>query len=214
MRIILLGAPGAGKGTQAQFIIEKYGIPQIATGDILRTIAKIGTSLGKHVKAMIDAGKLVTDELVITLVQERIIQKDCCNGFLLDGFPRTMTQANAMKVAGIIADYVLELDVPDELIIKRIVGRRIHVPSGRVYHVKFNPPKVVGADDITGEELKVRNDDQEEIIRKRLLAYHTMTTPLISYYIQEAQASNMQYFKIDGSRNASEVSAALTTILG
>ena len=214
MRIILLGAPGAGKGTQAQFIMEKYGIPQISTGDMLRAAVKAGTELGKQAKAIMDEGKLVTDELVIALVKERIAQEDCRNGFLLDGFPRTIPQADAMKEAGIKIDSVLEFDVPDELIVERIVGRRVHAPSGRVYHVTFNPPKVEGKDDVTGEELTTRKDDQEETVRKRLVEYHDMTEPLVAYYQQEAQAGNTQYHKIDGTRKVTEVSAELAKILG
>ncbi|GLR10127.1 adenylate kinase [Mixta theicola] len=214
MRIILLGAPGAGKGTQAQFIMEKYGIPQISTGDMLRAAVKAGTELGKQAKAIMDEGKLVTDELVIALVKERIAQEDCRNGFLLDGFPRTIPQADAMKDAGIKIDCVLEFDVPDELIVERIVGRRVHAPSGRVYHVTFNPPKVEGKDDVTGEELTTRKDDQEETVRKRLVEYHEMTEPLVAYYQQEAQAGNTQYHKIDGTRKVTEVSAELAKILG
>ena len=214
MRIILLGAPGAGKGTQAQFIMEKYGIPQISTGDMLRAAVKAGTELGKQAKAIMDEGKLVTDELVIALVKERIAQEDCRNGFLLDGFPRTIPQADAMKEAGIKIDCVLEFDVPDELIVERIVGRRVHAPSGRVYHVTFNPPKVEGKDDVTGEELTTRKDDQEETVRKRLVEYHEMTEPLVVYYQQEAQAGNTQYHKIDGTRKVTEVSAELAKILG
>lgn len=214
MRIILLGAPGAGKGTQAQFIMEKYSISQISTGDMLRSAVKTGSELGKQTKEIMGAGKLVTDELVIALVKERITQEDCRNGFLLDGFPRTITQADAMKEAGINVDYVLELDVPDELIVDRIIGRRMHVPSGRVYHVKFNPPQVAGKDDVTGEELNIRKDDQEETVRKRLVEYYQMTAPLISYYSKEAVAGNTQYHKIDGTRKVSEVSAELATILG
>ncbi|MEI7367633.1 adenylate kinase [Pectobacterium colocasium] len=214
MRIILLGAPGAGKGTQAQFIMEKYGIPQISTGDMLRAAVKAGTELGKQAKEIMDAGKLVTDELVIALVKERIAQDDCRNGFLLDGFPRTIPQADAMKEAGINVDYVIEFAVPDELIIDRIVGRRVHAASGRVYHVKFNPPKVEGKDDVTGEDLSIRKDDQEDTVRKRLVEYHQQTAPLVSYYQKEADAGNTRYFKVEGTRKVEEVRAELETILG
>ncbi|QQG29680.1 adenylate kinase [Pectobacterium carotovorum] len=214
MRIILLGAPGAGKGTQAQFIMEKYGIPQISTGDMLRAAVKAGTELGKQAKEIMDAGKLVTDELVIALVKERIAQEDCRNGFLLDGFPRTIPQADAMKDAGINVDYVIEFAVPDELIIDRIIGRRVHAASGRVYHVKFNPPKVEGKDDVTGEDLTIRKDDQEDTVRKRLVEYHQQTAPLVSYYQKEADAGNTRYFKVEGMRKVEEVRAELETILG
>ncbi|MDC9595914.1 adenylate kinase [Xenorhabdus anantnagensis] len=214
MRIILLGAPGAGKGTQAQFIMEKYGIPQISTGDMLRAAVKAGSELGLQAKELMDNGQLVTDELVIALVKERIKQDDCHNGFLLDGFPRTIPQADAMKEAGIKVDYVLEFDVPDEIIVERIIGRRVHAPSGRVYHIKFNPPKVENKDDATGEELTTRKDDQEDTVRKRLVEYHTQTAPLVSYYQKEAQASNTEYFKLDGTRQVAEVSAELANILG
>ncbi|TDB59899.1 adenylate kinase [Photorhabdus khanii] len=214
MRIILLGAPGAGKGTQAQFIMEKYGIPQISTGDMLRTAVKAGTELGLKAKELMDNGKLVTDELVIALVKERIQQDDCRNGFLLDGFPRTIPQADAMKEADINVDYVLEFDVPDELIIERIIGRRVHAPSGRVYHIKFNPPAVENKDDVTGEELTIRKDDHEDIVRKRLVEYHQQTAPLVSYYQKEAETGNTQYFRIDGTRKVSEVSEELANILG
>ncbi|MDC9613557.1 adenylate kinase [Xenorhabdus khoisanae] len=214
MRIILLGAPGAGKGTQAQFIMEKYGIPQISTGDMLRAAVKAGTELGLKAKELMDNGKLVTDELVIALVEERIKQDDCRNGFLLDGFPRTIPQADAMKEAGIKIDSVLEFDVPDAIIVERIIGRRVHAPSGRVYHISFNPPKVENKDDVTGEELTIRKDDQEDTVRKRLVEYHAQTAPLVSYYQQEAQAGNTEYFKLDGTRQVSEVSAELTKILG
>ncbi|CEE92159.1 adenylate kinase [Xenorhabdus nematophila str. Anatoliense] len=214
MRIILLGAPGAGKGTQAQFIMEKYGIPQISTGDMLRAAVKAGSELGLKAKELMDNGKLVTDELVIALVKERIKQDDCRNGFLLDGFPRTIPQADAMKEAGIKVDSVLEFDVPDEIIVERIIGRRVHAPSGRVYHIKFNPPKVENKDDATGEELTIRKDDQEDTVRKRLVEYHAQTAPLVSYYQKEAQEGNTQYFKLDGTRQVSEVSAELVSILG
>lgn len=214
MRIILLGAPGAGKGTQAQFIMEKYGIPQISTGDMLRAAVKAGTELGKQAKEIMDAGKLVTDELVIALVKERIAQDDCRNGFLLDGFPRTIPQADAMKEAGISVDYVLEFDVPDDVIVERIVGRRVHSASGRVYHIKFNPPREEGKDDITGEELTIRKDDQEDTVRKRLVEYHQQTKPLVSYYNKEAEQGNTAYFKLDGTRSVSEVSKELSKILG
>ncbi|QBH96948.1 adenylate kinase [Limnobaculum zhutongyuii] len=214
MRIILLGAPGAGKGTQAQFIMEKYGIPQISTGDMLRAAVKAGSDLGKQAKELMDAGKLVTDELVIALVKERIAQPDCKNGFLLDGFPRTIPQADAMKEADIQVDYVLEFDVPDEIIVERIVGRRVHAASGRVYHIKFNPSKVEGKDDVTGEELTIRKDDQEDTVRKRLVEYHALTKPLINYYSAEAKSGNTRYFKIDGTRKVTEVSDELAKILG
>ena len=214
MRIILLGAPGAGKGTQAQFIMEKYGIPQISTGDMLRAAVKAGTELGKKAKEIMDAGMLVTDELVIALVKECITQEDCRNGFLLDGFPRTIPQADAMKEAGISVDFVLEFDVPDELIVERIIGRRVHQGSGRVYHIKFNPPKVEGKDDVTGEELVTRKDDQEETVRKRLVEYHQQTAPLIGYYSAEAAKGNTKYVKLDGTQSVAAVRAELETILG
>ncbi|EGT3622787.1 MULTISPECIES: adenylate kinase [Morganella] len=214
MRIILLGAPGAGKGTQAQFIMEKYGIPQISTGDMLRAAVKSGSELGLQAKELMDNGKLVTDALVIALVKERIKQDDCRNGFLLDGFPRTIPQADAMKEAGITVDFVLEFDVPDDIIVDRIIGRRVHAGSGRVYHVKYNPPKTENKDDVTGEELTIRKDDQEETVRKRLVEYHQLTAPLIEYYQKEAQMSDVKYNRIDGTRPVSEVSQELARILG
>ena len=214
MRIILLGAPGAGKGTQAQFIMEKYGIPQISTGDMLRAAVKSGSELGLQAKELMDNGKLVTDALVIALVKERIKQDDCRNGFLLDWFPRTIPQADAMKEAGITVDFVLEFDVPDDIIVDRIIGRRVHAGSGRVYHVKYNPPKTENKDDVTGEELTIRKDDQEETVRKRLVEYHQLTAPLIEYYQKEAQMSDVKYNRIDGTRPVSEVSQELARILG
>ncbi|MCX8587742.1 MULTISPECIES: adenylate kinase [unclassified Gilliamella] len=213
MRIILLGAPGAGKGTQAQFIMKKYGIPQISTGDMLRAAVKAGTPLGQQAKELMDAGKLVTDELVIALVKERIAQDDCANGFLLDGFPRTVPQADAMKSAGINVDYILEFDVPDSVIIDRMSGRRIHAPSGRVYHVRHNPPKVENVDDITGEPLTTRKDDDEEIVRKRLVEYHQLTKPLIDYYQHEAKEGRAKYYRIDGTQSVSDVTNELVKIL-
>ncbi|OCG16602.1 adenylate kinase [Gilliamella sp. Fer1-1] len=214
MRIILLGAPGAGKGTQAQFIMQKYGIPQISTGDMLRAAVKAGTPLGLQAKELMDAGKLVTDELVIALVKERIAQSDCANGFLLDGFPRTVPQADAMKAAGINVDYVLEFDVPDAVIIDRMSGRRIHAASGRVYHIRHNPPKVENIDDVTGEPLTIRKDDNEEIVRKRLVEYHDLTKPLINYYQHEAKEGRTKYFRVDGTQPVAQVTEQLAKILG
>lgn len=214
MRIILLGAPGAGKGTQAQFIKEKYGIPQISTGDMLRAAVQSGSALGIKAKHLMDAGKLVTDDLVIALVKQRITDDDCHNGFLLDGFPRTIPQADAMQQAGIGVDYVLEFAVPDKLIIDRIVGRQIHAPSGRVYHVKFNPPKIAGKDDVTGEPLTTRKDDQEGTVRQRLVEYHEITSPLIIYYQKLAKNGTPHYVKIDGARTVTAVRDALQAVLG
>jgi len=214
MKIILLGAPGAGKGTQAQFIMQQYGIPQISTGDMLRAAVKASTPLGVQAKELMDAGKLVTDELVIALVKERITQEDCKNGFLLDGFPRTVPQADAMKTADINVDYVLEFDVPDEVIIDRMSGRRVHTGSGRVYHIKYNPPKIDDIDDITGEQLTIRKDDAQEIVSKRLVEYHQLTKPLINYYQNEAKLGNTKYFKIEGTKPVATVTKELLTILG
>ena len=186
MRIILLGAPGAGKGTQAQFLTEKYNIPQISTGDMLRAAIKEGTELGKMAKAAMDAGELVTDEIIIGLVQERITQDDCKNGYLLDGFPRTIAQADAITNAGIQIDAVIEIDVPDTEIVQRMSGRRAHLASGRTYHVIYNPPKVEGKDDATGEDLVQRDDDKEEVVLDRLKVYHSQTAPLVDYYQDQA----------------------------
>lgn len=189
MRLILLGAPGAGKGTQATFICQKYGIPQISTGDMLRAAVKAGTPLGIEAKKVMDAGGLVSDELIINLVKERIAQPDCAVGFLFDGFPRTIPQADAMKAAGVKIDYVLEIDVPFEAIIERMSGRRSHAASGRTYHVQFNPPKIEGQDDVTGELLIQRADDKEETVRKRLEVYSAQTRPLVDYYSKWAQSA-------------------------
>ena len=182
MKLILLGAPGAGKGTQATFICQKYGIPQISTGDMLRAAVKAGTPLGLEAKAVMDSGGLVSDGLIINLVKERLKQADCVNGFLFDGFPRTIPQADAMKAADVQLDYVLEIDVPFDAIIERMSGRRSHPASGRTYHVKFNPPKVEGVDDVTGEPLIQREDDKVETVRKRLEVYSSLTRPLVAYY--------------------------------
>ena len=188
MRLILLGAPGAGKGTQATFIKEKFNIPQISTGDMLRAAVKAGTQLGLEAKSYMDSGGLVPDEVIIGLVSERIKEADCANGFLFDGFPRTIPQAEAMKKAGVGIDYVVEIDVPDEAIVERMSGRRSHRASGRTYHVKFNPPKVVGKDDVTGEDLVQRDDDREETVLKRLEVYHSQTKPLVKYYVDWANS--------------------------
>jgi adenylate kinase len=182
MRLILLGAPGAGKGTQAKFICERYGIPQISTGDMLRAAVKAGTPLGVEAKKVMDSGALVSDDIIIGLVKERIAQPDCVNGFLFDGFPRTIPQADAMKAAGVKLDVVLEIDVPDADIVERMSGRLFHIASGRSYHVKFNPPKTAGVDDATGEPLIQRDDDKEETVKKRLAVYQSQTRPLVGYY--------------------------------
>ena len=188
MRLILLGAPGAGKGTQATFIKEKFNIPQISTGDMLRAAVKAGSQLGLEAKSYMDSGGLVPDEVIIGLVSERIKEADCANGFLFDGFPRTIPQAEAMKKAGVGIDYVVEIDVPDEAIVERMSGRRSHPASGRTYHVKFNPPKVAGKDDVTGEDLVQRDDDREETVLKRLEVYHSQTKPLVKYYVDWANS--------------------------
>lgn len=196
MRLILLGAPGAGKGTQANLIKEKYGIPQISTGDMLRAAVKAGTPLGLAAKKIMDEGKLVSDEIIINLVKERIKEADCANGFLFDGFPRTIPQAQAMKDAGIRIDHVVEIDVADSEIIQRMSGRRVHLASGRTYHVVFNPPKVAGKDDVTGEDLVQRPDDAEETVIKRLTVYHEQTKPLVDYYTAWAKTGDTKAPKI------------------
>jgi len=182
VRLVLLGPPGAGKGTQAAFITERYGVPQISTGDMLRTAIKAGTAVGLSAKKAMDAGQLVSDDIIIALVKERLAEPDCKSGYLFDGFPRTIPQAEAMKAAGVPIDFVLEIDVPDEAIIRRMAGRRVHLASGRTYHVAFNPPKVPDRDDVTGEPLVQREDDREATVRKRLEVYHRQTSPLIEYY--------------------------------
>jgi len=208
MKLILLGAPGAGKGTQASFICERFGIPQISTGDMLRAAVKAGTPLGLEAKKVMDSGGLVSDDIIIGLVKERITQSDCAKGFLFDGFPRTIPQADAMKAAGVKLDYVLEIDVPFDAIIERMSGRRVHVASGRTYHVKFNPPKVEGKDDATGEPLIQRDDDKEATVRKRLDVYDAQTRPLVDYYAnwakQDPQAAP-KYRKIEGMGSVDDI---------
>jgi adenylate kinase len=211
MRLILLGAPGAGKGTQATFICQKYGIPQISTGDMLRAAVKAGTPLGIEAKKIMDAGGLVSDELIINLVKDRIAQPDCAQGFLFDGFPRTIPQAEAMKAAGVKLDYVLEIDVPFEAIVERMSGRRSHPASGRTYHVKFNPPKVEGKDDVTGEPLVQRDDDKEETVNKRLEVYSAQTRPLVDYYDNWAKqdpAAAPKYRAISGTGSVEAITAS------
>ena len=210
MRLILLGAPGAGKGTQAAFICQKYGIPQISTGDMLRAAVKAGTPLGLELKKVMDSGALVSDELIINLVKERIAQPDCSQGFLFDGFPRTIPQADAMKAAGVKLDYVLEIDVPFDAIIDRMSGRRSHPASGRTYHVKFNPPKVANVDDVTGEPLVQRDDDKEDTVKNRLTVYSAQTRPLVDYYANWAKsdpAAAPKYRAISGTGGVDEITA-------
>jgi adenylate kinase len=217
MRMILLGAPGAGKGTQAAFICKRFGIPQISTGDMLRAAVKAGTPLGLAAKQVMDSGALVSDEIIIGLVKERIAQPDCTNGFLFDGFPRTIPQADAMKQAGVKLDIVLEIDVPDEAIIERMSGRLFHIPSGRSYHTKFNPPKSPGVDDVTGEPLIQRDDDKEATVRKRLEVYQQQTRPLVDYYAAWAATGETQaprYAKISGSGSVDEITARALAALG
>lgn len=215
MRIILLGAPGAGKGTQAQFITQQFGIPQISTGDMLRAAVKAGTPLGLAAKKVMDAGQLVSDDIIIGLVKERITQADCANGFLFDGFPRTIPQAEALQAAGVEIDRVLEINVPDEEIVKRLSGRRVHPGSGRVYHVIYNPPKTAGKDDVTGEDLVQRDDDKEETVRKRLEVYHSQTAPLVTFYQQLAKSgqANTVYSKVEGVGSVDDITAAIKAAL-
>jgi len=210
MRLILLGAPGAGKGTQAAFITERFGIPQISTGDMLRAAVKAGTPLGLQAKKVMDSGALVSDDIILGLVKERIAQPDCAAGFLFDGFPRTIVQADALKAAGVKLDYVLEIDVPDSAIVERMSGRRVHVASGRTYHDRFNPPRVAGVDDVTGEPLIQRVDDQEETVKKRLAVYAAQTRPLVEYYQRWAASGDRDapaYRKISGTGSVDEITA-------
>ena len=216
MRLILLGGPGAGKGTQANYIKENYQIPQISTGDMLRAAVKAGTDLGKKAKEFMDSGGLVPDDVIIGLVKERIKESDCQQGFLFDGFPRTIPQADAMKEAGVPIDAVVDIDVPDEEIIKRMSGRRVHLASGRTYHVVFNPPKVEGKDDVTGEALIQREDDQEATVRKRLEVYHDQTEPLIDYYKKwesAREAESPKYVRIEGVGKVDEIRNQIFTAL-
>ena len=217
MRVILLGGPGAGKGTQANYIKEKYGIPQISTGDMLRAAVKAGTPMGVEAKKVMDAGGLVSDEIILGLIDERLKQDDCANGYLFDGFPRTLAQADALKDKGVVVDAVVEIDVDDEEIIKRMSGRRVHMESGRTYHVVFNPPKEEGKDDETGEPLIQRDDDQEETVRARLGVYHDQTEPLINYYSTWAasgEAGAPGYVKINGIGKVEEIRDAIFAGLG
>lgn len=213
MRIILLGPPGAGKGTQAQFICEKFGIPQISTGDMLRAAVKAGTELGNKVKAVMDSGALVSDDIIIELVKERIREPDCANGFLFDGFPRTIPQAEALDQAGVVIDSVVEIRVPDEQIVRRMSGRRVHPASGRVYHVEFNPPRQAGKDDETGEELIQREDDKEATVRDRLKVYHRQTHPLVQFYQQKADESDLKFVAVDGLGDVKEIQSRIVRAL-
>lgn len=213
MKLILLGAPGAGKGTQAQFLTARYNIPQISTGDMLRAAVKAGSELGIKAKTAMDAGQLVSDDIIIGLVKERIAQDDCKNGYLLDGFPRTIAQADALASVGVSIDAVVEIDVSDDEIVKRMSGRRAHLASGRTYHILYNPPKVDGKDDISGEDLVQRDDDKEEVVLDRLKVYHSQTAPLITYYKSRA-STNLKYIEVDGTKSIDEVQATIISQLG
>ena len=217
MRVILLGGPGAGKGTQAGFITERFGIPQISTGDMLRAAVSAGTELGKQAKRVMDAGGLVSDEIIIGLVEDRIAQPDCAAGFLFDGFPRTIPQAEAMREHGVSIEHVVEIAVDDEEIVRRMSGRRVHLASGRTYHVEFNPPRVEGKDDVTGEPLTQREDDLEETVRKRLHVYHEQTEPLVRYYSEWAargEPGAPRYSRIEGIGSVEQVRDAIFAALG
>jgi adenylate kinase len=212
MRIILLGSPGSGKGTQAQFIAEKYRIPQISTGDMLRAAVRAGTPLGLAAKQVMDSGGLVSDDIILGLIKERIKQGDCANGFLLDGFPRTIAQAEGLKAMDVAVDTVIEIVVDDEQIVKRMAGRRVHLQSGRTYHVEFNPPKIENMDDVTGEALIQRDDDKEETVRKRLSVYHQQTKPLVAYY--SAPDQDVDFYSIIGVGSVDEITQKIYAILG
>jgi adenylate kinase len=212
MRIILLGSPGSGKGTQAQFITQKYAIPQISTGDMLRAAVRAGSPLGVEAKKVMDAGGLVSDDIILGLIKERISDSDCQNGFLLDGFPRTIAQAEGLLAMGIAIDHVIEINVADEEIVKRMAGRRVHLASGRTYHVIFNPPKVEGMDDVTGEALILRDDDKEETVRHRLNVYHEQTKPLVGYYSAAGQTA--KFSSIAGVGSVEDITAKVFAILG
>ncbi|WP_188151725.1 adenylate kinase [Teredinibacter waterburyi] len=214
MRAILLGAPGAGKGTQAKFIMEAYGVPQISTGDMLRAAVKAGTPLGKKVKHIMETGGLVSDDIIIDLVKERISQEDCKKGFLFDGFPRTIPQAEALTESGVVIDHVLEIFVDDDEIVSRLSGRRVHEASGRVYHVDHNPPTTAGMDDETGEPLIQRNDDQEDTVRNRLSVYHEQTEPLVAYYqAQQASGKPVKFCRVEGVGSLEEIKSRVLASL-
>ena len=213
MKIILLGAPGAGKGTQAQFIMKKLNIPQISTGDMLRAAIKEKTELGIKAQTVIDRGDLVSDDIILGLVQQRISKPDCKNGFLLDGFPRTLAQANGLKEINIDIDFVFDFDISDNEILKRMTGRRVHLDSGRTYHIIYNPPKIDGLDDLTGEPLVIRNDDQEETVKKRLKVYHEQTAPLKEYYNRESQISDLIYCVFDATKSVEVLHQEIEKVL-
>ena len=213
MRVILLGPPGAGKGTQAQFMKDHWNIPQISTGDMLRAAVKAGSELGKRVKAVMDSGALVSDEIIIALVKERITAADCKAGFLFDGFPRTIPQAEAMEQAGVPIDAVVEIAVPDEELVRRISGRRVHPSSGRVYHVEFSPPKVAGKDDVTGDSLVQRDDDKEATVRERINVYNAQTKPLVAFYEARAARKALAYHRIAGVGSVDDIKAAVQNAL-
>lgn len=214
MKVLLLGAPGAGKGTQAQFITQAFGIPQISTGDMLRAAIKAGTPLGLEAKKIMDEGGLVCDDIIIGMVKERIAQDDCANGFLFDGFPRTLAQAEAMREAGVQLDAVVEINVPDDVIVGRVSGRRVHPASGRSYHILHNPPKTEGKDDVTGENLVQRDDDREETVKKRLAVYHEQTAVLVDFYGKLEGSDAPRYIKIDGTQSVEAVKSEVLTALG